>query len=109
MNYPDYLSRADFLCEKLKLNRQKVNEELVNQSKIINEKTKNVIKIKSKILGDVNSFIECSTKMLSIFSALGGDCTIDKPKRDLAIKHSGDTKLNGMSLVRESGILESIQ
>lgn len=105
---PDYLSRVDYICSKLTLDRIGVNEQLINQYETIVSNAKKLSKIKAKTQIDVNSFIECSSKMLSIFSALGGSTEIDKVKRDLSIKHSGDLYLNCMSLVRESGITESI-
>ena len=46
--------------------------------------------------------------MLNIYKALGGDADIDLKKRADAIRYSGDFILNGMSIVRESGIAEYI-
>lgn len=108
MNYANYLSRADWVSKRLKILPKTIVEQLVFQSNVIKSHKKSIAIIKQSLIKDLNSFVECGNKMISTFTALGGDTDIDVIARAKAIKHSGDVVLNGMSLVRESGISEHI-
>jgi hypothetical protein len=108
LEYPDYLQLVDFVCENVNIERQKVVEVIKRQVSIINSSTKIIKKIKQKIITDVVSFIDCSKNMYNTFIALGGDAKIDKKLRDRAIKHSGDIMLNGVTLLREGGIIQHV-
>ena len=104
LNYPDYLECVDFICENINVNRQEAIDIFNQQTNLINSSSKTLKKLKQKISNDVLSFVDCSKNMINTFVALGGDEQIDKKLRDRAIKHSGNLTLNGMSLLRESGI-----
>lgn len=108
MDYANFLTRADWVSKKLKMLPKPIVEQLVFQSNVIRSHKKNILTIKQDLTKDVDSFVDCSDKMISTFTALGGDTDIDAISRAKAIKHSGDIILNGMSLVRESGIAEHI-
>ncbi len=108
MDYANYLTRADWVSKKLKILPKTVIEQLIFQSNVIKSHRKSIETIKQSLVKDVDSFVDCGDKMISTFTALGGDTQIDAVARAKAVKHSGDLVLNGMSLVRESGISEHI-
>lgn len=105
MEYPNYIERADWLAKK-SYRHDDIVDKLCSQAKKINANNL-PSKIMLNLSKDVQSFIKCSSTMLSTFIALGGGA-LDVEKRADAIKYSGDLELNLMSLVRESGILEHI-
>lgn len=106
LEYPTYLKRADYIRKNSNYQLDYLLKELIDQSKLIKKDKSLVIKLKNKLLKDVNSFIKCSSKILNIFTALGGQTLSQDDAFVNAVKHSGDLILNGMSLVRESGISE---
>lgn len=108
LDIPNYFARADFLSEKLNIKREKTLKELIFQSEQLQEKSKQIANLSNRILEEVKWFLSMSNCALNAYSKFGGDLTIDQKKRANAIKHSGDVCFNGMSLVRESGILEQI-
>ena len=108
LEYPNYLQRAQHLSFSLKLSQKECLENLTTQAKIIRQNQREIKGLNEKLHVDLQSFKECSIKMLNIYKALGGDADIDLKKRADAIRYSGDFILNGMSIVRESGIAEYI-
>ncbi len=106
LEYPDYLSRADFISKRLNLSHACVNSIIVKNCKTIESKYAKGVQFLKNAQKDVNSFVNCSNTMLNTFTVLGGNVSQSQEDFGQLIKHSGDLTLNGMTLVRESGITE---
>ena len=108
LQYPNYISRADFISKKLKINHALVTKTIVDNYNVLEQKRGKGTQYLKRMIKDIQSFINCSKIMENTFTILGGN--LSYPNDDLVqmIKHSGDLRLNAMSLVRDSGITELI-
>ena len=108
LTYPDYVTRAEFIANTLSVTHAYALEKLLSNCNIINQLSYSQLSSVKKLSKDVISFIECSSNMKSTFTALGGNTESQLQSFSALIKHSGDLELNGMTLLRESGITELI-
>lgn len=108
--YPDYLERSEYLCSKIKYSQNSIIKGYIFQSERIAPDIKPSFS-KEKSISGLDAFIACSNSVLSAYRALGGNPCNDIPDFRNVIKHAGDNPnvINGMTLVRESGIAELIK
>ena len=108
LEYPNYITRAEFISNTLKISSAEATKHIVENYKIIEKNPSKAFKSLKKIQKDITSFIQCSSIMINTFTVLGGKLKDLDEKDRQAIKHAGDLVINGMSVVRESGITELI-
>ncbi len=106
LEYPDYLSRTDFISKRLNLSHSYVNAIIVENCKKVESRRAMGVQFLKNAQKDINSFIDCSNTMLNTYTVLGGNPSQNHEDFGLLLKHSGDLTINGMTLVRESGITE---
>lgn len=108
LEYPNYLSRADYISKTLNLNHSFVNKAIVDNYNVLEQKRSKSTQYLKRMQKDIQSFINCSKIMENTFTVLGGNLSSLSDELVQMIKHSGDLRLNAMSLVRDSGITELI-
>lgn len=108
---PDYNQTAEIISEKFNLNKADLKKQLLTQLKKLYPFSKGE-EIRNKLKNEVTSLYGFNKKILNSFIALSGKETerYNKKKINYSIKFCGDFDgVNGMTLVREDGILEAIK
>ena len=106
----DYNTRVDSISKIINADEKKLMQDLLAQLENYNIQKDNLAKIKNTLLEQVVKTEKLIGQINSTYHALGGGGKENKDLRN-CIYHSGDlnSTLNGMSLVRENGILEFIE
>ena len=110
-DYPDYLTRAIQLGGHFNHPQDTFIKNFTRTFNLIDERKDKTPRLIEIITPDITNFIQCSNAMLSTFKALKGQTITDFSYQRFALKHCGDclNYINGMTLVRESGITEKIE
>ena len=109
-DYPNYLTRATDLGAILVHPQDTLIKNFSYQIQKLSEKSCKISSVNQALTKDISSFIDCSNAMLSTYKALKGDMDNAPKSQRFAVKHCGDCldNINFMTLVRESGITESV-
>lgn len=110
LEIPDYNLRAEGLSKITGVDEGLFMNNFISQIPKIKDGEKKILQIKPTLLSEIKQTQKLFGQINSTYHALGGGGKEDKNLR-LALFYSGDVTpyVNGMSLVRESGILEFLQ
>lgn len=105
---PDYSARAERLSKLANFNEKDLLKHFKSQISAFNFKRKKIASVKDGLKDEVKKTAKLAPRIMDRYLELGGDNNLDTALISEAIKLSGDTdiSLNGMSLVRDSGLLE---
>lgn len=110
LEIPDYNLRAESLSKITGIGEESFMKNFMSQIPKIKDAGKKILQFKPTLLDEINKTQKLFGQINSTYHALGGGGKEDKNLRT-ALFYSGDVTpyVNGMSLVRESGILEFLQ
>ena len=105
---PDYMGRAEKLSKTLCFTENNVLKNLRAQIAEFNFKRKRIATVKETLKSEMEKSAKIAEKIMERYFELGGKTACDSAILADAVILSGDTPLsvNGMSLVRESCVLE---
>lgn len=107
---PDYNLRAEKLAEFIQTDDQSFLKNFQSQIQVLNVAKEKITQVGSALYKEIKKINQSYNLIQNTYYALGGS---GKQQKDLifALIHSGDVSacVNGMSLLRESGILEYVQ
>jgi hypothetical protein len=110
LEVPDYNQRASTVATYLKIDEKAVMIKLLNQIEFLRSSQEIIKQLKPIILEQVQKLEKLTKQISSTYHALNGGGKQTKNLK-FCLYHSGDVDeyVNGMSLVRENGILEYLQ
>ena len=110
LEIPDYNARANNISKTLKVDEKVFMQTLLAQINNYNNSKNNLNQLKKTLNEQVVKTEKLVGQINSTYHALGGGGKENKHLK-FCVYHSGDLNdtLNGMSLIRESGILEFIE
>lgn len=105
----NYLERASELSRLIPIDEKELLKNFKTQTTLLNFKRNKIELLKESMRNDLSSTARLAPKIMDTYLKLGGKGDIDTAMLSKAVKLSGDTSLslNGMSLVREEGLLEN--
>lgn len=106
--YPDYLARADVICDSLCVDRGIITDGLKRQTDLLCRHSRKIKIIMERLKSELISQNTAVSAVSSAYYALGGDGGAEESVAAFAVKHCGDLPfgINGISLARERGITE---
>lgn len=110
LDYPDYNARAETLSRLTGLGEKFFVEGFVEQLSRLKDKNKGVDRIAAGLKKELADLKTAVKKIENVYVALGGKKQPDCWGVRAAIKYSGDLPwaINGMSIIREMGLLEKL-
>ncbi len=108
LNLPNYVSRVETVAKLLKAEEKPFLVGLNIQLETLRKFKENQVKLFQSKVGFGKKVYDISDKLVNSYYALGGKGEAKKGAVVRAVTHSGDVGdyVNGISVVRESGILE---